>query len=143
MQAAKEHLVAAETQAAVADHRTEDAERLMEFADEQLVVAAAKLAEATSDSEEYQRALFHYTILVRYRMWSPLQSIVGAAATLKARPDLPDYQRLALLEIIVKEGVVLQRVCLEPKIMHPSEGALAPTPALGDRAPTPGDEVNS
>lgn len=38
----------------------------MSFADEQLVVAAAKLAEATSDSEEYQRALFHYTQLVRH-----------------------------------------------------------------------------
>ena len=58
----------------------------MSFADEQLVVAAAKLAEATSDSEEYQRALFHYTQLVRHRMANPLQVIVGAAATLRAGP---------------------------------------------------------
>lgn len=141
MQAAKEHLVAAETQAAVAEHRTEDAERLMDFADEQLVVAAAKLAEATSDSEEYQRALFDYTTLVRHRMANPLQSIVGAAATLKARADLPDDQRLALLDVIVKEALVLERICLTPKIMHPSEDALAPTPTFGQGAPTVGDQV--
>jgi len=141
MQAAKEHLVAAENQTALADHRTEDAERLMEFADEQLEVAAAKLAEATSDSEEYQRALFDYTTLVRHRIANPLQSIVGAAATLKARPDLPEDQRLTLLDVIVKEAVVLERICLTPKIMHPSEDALAPTPSFGERPPTVGDEV--
>lgn len=42
-------MIAAATQTPAADHRTEDAERLMNFADEQLVVAAAKLAEAASD----------------------------------------------------------------------------------------------
>jgi signal transduction histidine kinase len=143
MQAAKEHLVAAETQAAAADHRSEDAERLMNFADEQLVVAAAKLAEATSDSEEYQRALYDYTALVRHRMANPLQTIVGAAATLKARPDLPSDQQLALLDVIVKEAVVLERICLTPKIMHPSEDPLAPTPTLGEGVPTVGNEPSS
>ena len=131
MQAAKEHLTAAASQAAAADHQSEDAERLMAFADEQLVVAAAKLAEATSDSEEYQRALFDYTSLVRHRMANPLQTIVGAAATLKSRPDLPTDQRLALLDAIVKEAVILERICLTPKIMHPNEETLAPTPTLG------------
>ena len=99
-------------------------------------MAAAKLAEATSDSEEYQRALFHYTALVRHRMANPLQTIVGSAATLKARPDLPRDQQLALLDVIVKEAVVLERICLAPKIMHPSEATLAPTPSLGKRVPT-------
>jgi signal transduction histidine kinase len=103
----------------------------MNFADEQLVVAAAKLAEATSDSEEYQRALFDYTALVRHRMANPLQTIVGAAATLKAMPGLPKDQQLALLDAIAKEAVVLERICLTPKIMHPSEDALDPTPTLG------------
>ena len=115
----------------------------MSFADEQLVVAAAKLAEATSDSEEYQRALFDYTALVRHRMANPLQTIVGAAATLRQRPDLPSGQQLALLDIIVKEAVVLERICLTPKIMHPSEETLAPTPAVGERALTAGDEASS
>ncbi len=115
----------------------------MSFADEQLVVAAAKLAEATSDSEEYQRALYDYTALVRHRMANPLQTIVGAAATLKARPDLPNDQQAALLDVIVKEAVVLERICLTPKIMHPSEDLLAPTPTLGERAATVGDETSS
>src|SRR4051812_44162636 len=110
-------------------------------ADEQLVVAAAKLAEATSDSEEYQRALFDYTSLVRHRMANPLQTIVGAAATLKARPALPSDQQRVLLDVIVKEPVVLERVCPTPKTMHPSEGPLAPTPVLAERASAP-DETS-
>src|SRR5881394_1784374 len=93
----------ASPQMAVADHRTDDAERLMTFADEQLVVAAAKLAEATSDSEEYQRALYHYTQLVRHRMANPLQIIGGIAATLIAKPDLEPADRLNMLEIMYKQ----------------------------------------
>ena len=143
MQAAKEHLIQAASQSAAADHQSEDAERLMAFADEQLLVAAAKLAEATSDSEEYQRALYHYTALVRHRMANPLQTIVGAAATLKARPELPSEQQLALLDVIVKEAVVLERICLTPKIMHPSEGTLAPTPTLLERASTAEEKSGS
>jgi signal transduction histidine kinase len=143
MQAAKQHLAAAELQAAAADHRSEEAERLMAFADEQLVIAAAKLAEATSDSEKYQRALFDYTALVRHRIANPLQSIVGAAATLKARPDLPSDQQRVLLDVIVKEAVVLERICLAPTIMHPSESPLFPTPTLGERAPTGEDKASS
>ena len=76
-------------------------------------------------------------------MANPLQTIVGAAATLRARPDLPSDQQLALLDVIVKEAVVLERICLAPKIMHPSERPLAPTPTLGERAPTVGDEASS
>lgn len=76
-------------------------------------------------------------------MANPLQAIVGAAATLKARPDLPDEQQLVLLDVIVKEAVVLERICLAPKIMHPSEDTLAPTPTLGERAPTLTDDAGS
>ena len=122
---------AAAAQMAVADHRTDDAERLMTFADEQLVVAAAKLAEATSDSEEYQRALYHYTQLVRHRMANPLQIIGGIAATLIAQPELASADRLNLLEIMSKQTKILERICLEPKIMHASEQGLDPVPALG------------
>jgi hypothetical protein len=64
-------------------------------------------------------------------MANPLQTIVGAAATLRARTDLAADQRIALLDAIVKEAVVLERICLAPKIMHPSEAKLAPTPAVG------------
>ncbi len=143
MQAAKEHLVAAETQTAAADHRTEDAERLMSFADEQLVVAAAKLAEATSDSEEYQRALFDYTALVRHRMANPLQTIVGAAATLRQRPDLPSGQQLALLDIYRERGRRPRTYLPDTQDHAPSEETLAPTPAVAERALTAGDEASS
>jgi len=129
LQSAKEHLNAAAAQEAVADHKTEDAERLKSFADDQLVTAAAKLAEATSDSEESQRALFHYTQLVRHRMANPLHIIGGAAATLQARPDMPAGERGALLNEIYRQAKVLERVCLEPKIMDPAENGLEPRPA--------------
>ena len=76
-------------------------------------------------------------------MANPLQTIVGAAATLKARPDLPSEQQLALVDVIVKEAVVLERICLAPKIMHPSEGALAPTPNLPERVPPADDNGGS
>ncbi|HEY6017119.1 MAG TPA: hypothetical protein VIU16_10055 [Gaiellaceae bacterium] len=102
----------------------------MSFADEQLVIAAEKLAEATSDSEEYQRALYHYTQLVRHRMANPLQIIGGCAATLQAKPDLPREERLLLLEEVYKQVRILERVCLDPKIMHPSEESLDPRPAV-------------
>jgi signal transduction histidine kinase len=94
------------------------------------VTAAAKLAEATSDSEEYQRALFHYTQLVRHRMANPLHIIGGAAATLQARPDMSAAEREVLVNEICRQAKTLERVCLEPKIMHPSENGLEPRPAI-------------
>jgi signal transduction histidine kinase len=129
LQSAKEHLNAAAAQGAAAEHKTEDAERLKSFADDQLVTAAAKLAEATSDSEEYQRALYHYTQLVRHRMANPLHIIGGAATTLRARPDMPAAERTVLLNEIYRQAKVLERVCLEPKIMNSSENGLEPRPA--------------
>ena len=99
------------------------------FADEQLVTAAAKLAEATSDSEEYQRALYHYTQLVRHRMANPLHIIGGAAATLQARPTMPEAERANLVNEIYRQTKILERVCLEPKIMHTNENGLDPRPA--------------
>ena len=128
LQSAKEHLHAAAAQEAAAEHKTEDAERLKSFADDQLITAAAKLAEATSDSEEYQRALYHYTQLVRHRMANPLHVIGGAAATLQARPEMPATEREALLNEIYRQAKVLERVCLEPKIMDASENGLNPIP---------------
>ena len=68
--------------------------------------------------------------------WARLGALVGAAATLRARTDLPIDEHLALLDVIVKEAVVLERICLAPKIMHPSEDTLDPTPTLRERAPS-------
>lgn len=133
LQSAKEHLHAAAAQEAAAEHKTEDAERLMSFADEQLVTAAAKLAEATSDSAEYQRALYHYTQLVRHRMANPLHVIGGAAATLQAQPGLDAESRGLLVAAIYKQAKILELICLEPKIMHPSENGLDPRPDIPTR----------
>jgi len=105
----------------------------MHKADEQLVVAAAKLAEATSDSEEYQRALYHYTQLVRHRMANPLQTIFGMAQTLASMPDLPRSDRLLMIDAILKQAQVLEKVCLDPTIMHASEHELDPRPSLKSR----------
>ena len=103
---------------------------MMHEADEQLVVAAAKLAEATSDSDEYQRALYHYTQLVRHRMANPLQIISGMARTLASMPDLPDADRVPMLNAILSAAQVLEKICLEPKIMHASEHELEPAPSV-------------
>jgi len=134
MRNAKENLLAASAHMALADHRTEDAEHLMNEADEQLVIAAAKLAEATSDSEEYRRALYHYTQLVRHRMANPLQTISGMARTLSNMPDLPRSDRLLMIDAICKQAQILERVCLDPEIMHASEHELDPKPSLKARS---------
>jgi signal transduction histidine kinase len=134
MRNAKEHLLAASAHMALADHRTEDAEALMNEADEQLVIAAAKLAEATSDSDEYQRALYHYTQLVRHRMANPLQTISGMARTLSSMPDLPRSDRLLMIDAICRQAEILERVCLDPEIMHASENELDPKPSLKARS---------
>ena len=75
-------------------------------------------------------------------MANPLQVIVGAAATLRARTDLPIDEHLALLDVIVKEAVVLERICLAPKIMDPSEDTLDPRPTLRESAPTAAQRVS-
>jgi signal transduction histidine kinase len=134
MRNAKEHLLAASARMALADHRTEDADHLMNEADKQLVIAAAKLAEATSDSEEYRRALYHYTQLVRHRMANPLQTISGMARTLSNMPDLPRSDRLLMIDAICKQAQILEKICLDPKIMHASEHELDPKPSLKARS---------
>jgi hypothetical protein len=62
-------------------------------------------------------------------MANPLHIIGGAAATLQARPDMPEAERTLLVNEIYRQTKVLELVCLEPKIMHPSENGLEPTPA--------------
>jgi signal transduction histidine kinase len=130
MKSAKEHLNAASAHMALAEHRADDADLLMSAADEQLVIAAAKLAEAQSDSDEYQRALFHYTNLVRHRMANPLQVIAGMAITLRSMPDLPRNERVEMIDAICQQAEILERVCLDPAIMHASEHDLDPVPSV-------------
>ena len=48
-------------------------------------------------------------------------------------PDLPAEQREEVLHEIYRQAKILERVCLEPKIMHPAESDLRPTPSVVDR----------
>ena len=125
----------ADAREVAADKRKLNADLREVEADARGVEADAR--EVDADARELlARALFHYTQLVRHRMANPLQVIVGAAATLRARTDLPIDEHLALLDVIVKEAVVLERICLAPKIMDPSEETLDPTSTLRGRALT-------
>jgi hypothetical protein len=48
-------------------------------------------------------------------------------------PDLPRDERLQMLDAIYKQAKVLEKVCLDPKIMDTSELELEPRPLLQDR----------
>jgi hypothetical protein len=66
-------------------------------------------------------------------MANPLQTITGMADTLRHMPDLPAEERLQMLDAIYKQAKVLEKVCLDPKIMHASELELEPRPLLRSR----------
>jgi hypothetical protein len=70
-------------------------------------------------------------------MATPLHIIGGIAATLTAKPDLPAAERLNMLEQIYRQTKILERVCLEPKIMHPAENELDPSPSTTERGTIP------
>jgi Predicted nucleotide-binding protein containing TIR-like domain len=61
-------------------------------------------------------------------MANPLHIIGGAAATLQGQPDLAPANRAVLLAEIYRQTKILALICLEPKIMHPSENGLEPRP---------------
>lgn len=128
MDAAKAHMAAADAHMREADQKSADAVELMEEADERMAAAAIALAEARDDSAEYERALYHYTQLVRHRMANPLQAIAGLAQTLEEHPDLPREQRLEMVSAIRDQASVLERVSLEPTHRNPVEHDLHPKP---------------
>lgn len=133
MDAALAHMSAAEAHMRDADQRAEDAELLMERADDRMADAAASLADAADDSAEYQRAVYHYTQLVRHRMANPLQAICGLAQTLDDHPDLPRERRLEMIAAILQQARVLERVSLEPSTSTTSERELHPRPFHRER----------
>lgn len=53
---------------------------------------------------------------------------------LATMPDLPREDRLQMVEAILRQAQVLERVCLDPKIMHASEHELDPSPSLKPRS---------
>jgi signal transduction histidine kinase len=128
MKAAMAHMVAAEAHMRDADQKSVDANDLMDEADVRMANAAALLSDAEDDSAEYERALYHYTQLVRHRMANPLQAIGGLAQTLEENPDLPRERRIEMISAIREQARVLTRVSLEPGNLDATERELHPKP---------------
>lgn len=128
MDAAKAHMVAARAHMTDADLRAEGADSSRDQADLQLEAAARQLAKAQANSDEYERALYHYTQLVRHRMANPLQVICGTLQTLLDRPGMEESDRNEMLEAAHQQANVLSRICLEPEVLADVERGLEPRP---------------
>lgn len=128
IEAAKAHMEAARLHMAAANHAEADAHALQERADDQMAEAASLLADRRDDDVEYQRAIYHYTQLVRHRMANPLQTICGMSKMLHDLPELDPVERQKMICHIYEQAQVLERVCLEPEIMNDTERELRPRP---------------
>jgi signal transduction histidine kinase len=123
---------------AEAERRMADADALLEIASAQLSVAARNIANANAAEREYRRATWHYTQLMKHRITTPLQTIIGMADTLRDMPDLERSRRQAMVEAIGQQARSLRELCMtvdtfeEPSLTRP----LASRPAPLDRAVT-------
>lgn len=126
--AADAHMEAARLHMEAANVHEADAQEWQEKADEQMAEAAALLADARDDSAEYQRAIYHYTQLVRHRMANPIQIIQGAANAMLDLPDMDQDKRHALTVAIQQQAQVLENVCLQPVVKDDAERGLEPRP---------------
>lgn len=108
--------------------REQNVQRLQDRADAQMAEAVALMEAARRDSQEYQRAIYHYTQLVRHRMANPLQTISGMALTLRDQRDLDPQLRHQMIEAIYEQAQALERICLEPQIVNDAERELRPRP---------------
>lgn len=87
-----------------------------------LVVGSHRLADALHASQEqaelttreYERALHHYTQVMRHRLANPLTAIRGGVTTLREL-DLRDEDRDRLLELIDEQAQELETVALHPE----------------------------
>ncbi len=99
-------------QLAEAERRMADADALLEIASSQLSVAARNIANANAAEREYRRATWHYTQLMKHRMTTPLQTIIGMADTLRDMPDLERSRRLTMIEAIGQQARSLKELCM-------------------------------
>jgi hypothetical protein len=113
---------------AAATRRDEQASERMAEADRRIVAADESRSAAVEDSAEYDRALYHYTQLVRHRIVNPIQVIGGMAQTMLAMPDLPRERRRELLLAILEQVETLEHVSLEPTAQGEEERELHPRP---------------
>ncbi|MCW2923023.1 MAG: putative Histidine kinase [Thermoleophilia bacterium] len=128
MAAASAHMKAAQAHMQDASVREEHAQDLTDKADLEMTRAAALIANLREDSAEYDRAVHHYTQLVRHRMANPLQSICGMAQALQEQPDMSQERRVEMVDHILEQARVLERVSLAPRQQHTTERDLHPRP---------------
>jgi len=117
-----------EARLAEADRRMADADALLEIASAQLSVAARNIANANVAEREYRRATWHYTQLMRHRITTPLQTIIGMADTLRDMPDLEASRRLALVEAIGQQARALRATCLSADVPPTADVSLRLVP---------------
>lgn len=115
-----------------AERRMADADALLEIASAQLSVAARNIANANAAEREYRRATWHYTQLMKHRITTPLQTIIGMADTLRDMPELERSRRQAMVEAIGQQARSLRELCMtadtfeEPALSRPTAGRPAP-----------------
>lgn len=115
-----------------AERRMADADALLEIASAQLSVAARNIANANAAEREYRRATWHYTQLMKHRITTPLQTIIGMADTLRDMPELERTRRLAMVEAIGQQARSLRELCMTADTFE--EPAVSHRPAQLDRA---------
>jgi signal transduction histidine kinase len=99
------------------------------------LVSAIKGAvdDARVRQEEYDRALAHYTQLVRHRVMNPLTVISGAAETIRAGLADEPALRDQLCGAIIDGAGEIERIALEPERRGAEERELDAVPRVPER----------
>ncbi len=95
-------------------------------------IARALLAtfdEANFRAGEYDRALRHYTQIVRHRMMNPLTVITGSAQTLKTGAVSDPDVHSSLCDVILRMAEEVERTTLEPERRDARERELDAIPS--------------
>lgn len=98
------------------------------------VVAAFRFQQdaAQSRADEYERALAHYTQVVRHRTMNPITIISGTLLTLRDGPQLDAQMRIELCDAALAAAHELHEVILEPERRDALEHELEARPRLDD-----------
>jgi len=92
-------------------------------------LAGALLVEAVNDVRwqegEYQKAVNHYTQLMRHRVANPLTAICGLTQTLMEMPDLDIETRSEMYHAIYTQCLELLHLSLEPRAISARGGRAA------------------
>lgn len=121
--------LAADARDAAADERDTAADARDLATNARMSQADRQTRLAEHDSEEYNRALYHYTQLVRHRIANPLQIIAGMADTLLHNKSLDPTLQRDMLAAIEDQANLLERLSLfHPDLQGDEERDLHPRP---------------